>query len=712
MTEKLQQSAESNENIDVGFETKDEIIDAQVEKSIEKRIEHEANVSSLRSAINLEQIASERDPEGYAQAIRVGLYQSQKVDTERNRLQHDIQFFSSRKQELDGHARHQAELYEKRSKKPLIRFKKFLHLKDRELQKTEQLQRSLEEESKHLTDTIQGLEERATTVDKNNTNDPISEYLEQFETPLSPAEKQKLLKFDALSELSTDEYMRLWKRLNPFFVTHVTRQGFRNHNSMPSHSAGMRTFHNGFTEMLNSDKELRSPYEVEYGIARQEPNEELVHKILQKELFSKDIDIESIRRTVRQRLEREGKTVNLSNKIAKVEEHLDYLKAMGDTKAIKWVKQDLADLAKLKKEEDANVDAEVVENLLREKMEIENGSALADPWADGMAIHFGQHSVLDSYYGGEQGNEIFIVYPTDVLVSQCLFGGHIRENLVAAEIEGDQSRNDLFVWSKDDAIPIDAGIAFLPKNVLVDRRTGSKYASKSELKNGTEALSIQKDEVKIAQFTEWIKNLTPDDIELFEKDRYQETLKKKLVQLGMNKDEIEKIELKDIVTFIENRHFGKLNEIESMNPDISDQEKTELSIRRFIDEKGLFDMLSNDAIPAEEYWEEYFRHNPEKRPKHLIYYDGDPTDAVKEFLQSHDILVPIDKIYINNPNTQQTFTGKSDRSKKDGKLLGFESHFIPDNHDAERTDARVQKHHAIFKDIAKRLIAEHYHLSL
>lgn len=669
MTEKLQQSAESNENIDVGFETKDEIIDAQVEKSIEKRIEHEANVSSLRSAINLEQIASERDPEGYAQAVRIGLYQSRKVDIERNRLQQDIQFFSSRKQELDGHARHQAELYEKRSKKPLIRFKKFLHLKDRELQKTEQLQRSLEEESKHLTDTIQDLEERATTVDKNNTNDPISEYLEQFETPLSPAEKQKLLKFDALSELSTDEYMRLWKRLNPFFVTHVTRQGFRDHNSMPYHSAGMRTFHNGFTEMLNNDKELRSPYEVEYGIARQEPNEELVHKILQKELFSKDVDIEYIRKTISEQLEHKDKGKNV------------------------------------------NIDVEVIERLLRE-MEIDNGGALADPWAAGMAIHFGQHAVLDSYYGGEQGNEIFIVYPTDVLASQCLFGGHIRENLVAAETEDDQSRNDLFVWSKDDAIPIDAGITFLPKSVLVDRRTGSKYASKSELKNGTEALSIQKDEVKIAQFTEWIKNLTPDDIELFEKDRYQETLKKKLVQLGMNKDEIEKIKLEDIVGFIENRHFGKLNEIESMNPDISDQEKTELSIRRFIDEKGLFDMLSNDAIPAEEYWEEYFRHNPEKRPKHLVYYDGDPTGAVKEFLQSHDILVPIDKIYINNPNTQQTFTGKSDRSKKDGKLLGFESHFIPDNHDAERTDARVQKHHAIFKDIAKRLIAEHYHLSL
>ena len=66
-------------------------------------------------------------------------------------------------------------------------------------------------------------------------------------------------------------------------MTHVTRQGFRDHNSMPYHSAGMRTFHNGFTEMLNNDKELRSPYEVEYGIARQEPTEELVHKILQKE---------------------------------------------------------------------------------------------------------------------------------------------------------------------------------------------------------------------------------------------------------------------------------------------------------------------------------------------------------------------------------------------------------------------------------------------
>jgi len=93
-----------------------------------------------------------------------------------------------------------------------------------------------------------------------DTRKMVDAYYEKAaENPLTNQEKRDLLKLDVLAQLSTDEYVALWKRLNPHFLTHVTRQGFRDHNAMFYHSAGLQEFHDGFSNIVKDEKQLRPP---------------------------------------------------------------------------------------------------------------------------------------------------------------------------------------------------------------------------------------------------------------------------------------------------------------------------------------------------------------------------------------------------------------------------------------------------------------------
>lgn len=91
----------------------------------------------------------------------------------------------------------------------------------------------------------------------------LDAYYEQVEnTPLTNEEKRRLLKPEVLSELSMEEYVLLWKRLNPYFCSHVTRQGFRDHSGMMWHSSGLLDFHGGFESVLQDELLLRPPLAV------------------------------------------------------------------------------------------------------------------------------------------------------------------------------------------------------------------------------------------------------------------------------------------------------------------------------------------------------------------------------------------------------------------------------------------------------------------
>lgn len=161
---------------------------------------------------------------------------------------------------------------EQRTENVLVRLKSILNIKDRSVGALETEIGSLTTEIETLvTQTEEARMELAMLRQpQENIPDPrklLEAYYEKMETvPLANTEKRELLKPEMLVELSTEEYIALWRRLNPHFLSHVTRQGFRDHNAMVYHSAGLQEFHNGLVSVLEDEKILRPPIAVHEGL--------------------------------------------------------------------------------------------------------------------------------------------------------------------------------------------------------------------------------------------------------------------------------------------------------------------------------------------------------------------------------------------------------------------------------------------------------------
>jgi len=94
---------------------------------------------------------------------------------------------------------------------------------------------------------------------------------------------------------------------------------------------------------------------------------------------------------------------------------------------------------------------------------------------------------------------------------------------------------------------------------------------------------------------------------------------------------------------------------------------------------------AENTVTAKEYWEGYFSKHPDQKPKHIIFYNGDPTSAIYKFQQENGI-------------------GSADTSKTDGQLLGFDDNHISDM----ASDLRSNAGHDELVELGNRIITEHY----
>jgi hypothetical protein len=284
----------------------------------------------------------------------------------------------------------------------------------------------------------------------------LAKYHEQVRLPpLSREEKLLFLKPEVLSELSLEEYMKLWRGLNPHFLAHVTRQGFRD-DVWTYHDAGFNQFHNNFNNLLQDGRILR-PILALLGLTSR--NKSTVERFL-------------------------------------------------------------GPLLSYPTEEEALIELDKVLN---------RGLDVSPKYPDITSVHFAAQSVSEDLYGSEEGNNVFVVYPTDVIASQHLFA------FVGSRDGFDDDSggywNDVFVWPRDlenPGIPIDSGIVFLPEDTLVDPETGSKYASRVENVDGKDVRVKIEDDAVIAAFVEWVENLNENSpvIQAFKKYR-----EKKLIMI-------------------------------------------------------------------------------------------------------------------------------------------------------------------------------------
>lgn len=534
-------------------------------------------VEALRSLIDLRHIAATEDPTGYQAASQQSTaiaYQASQAAKTLEAHQQRLLDLSHRQQEINSELQALSGSYATRQGSTIVRIKQFFHLKDHKLRNLQSTKDHLLTEQAELANETKSLSQsndELTIIARSDYHQPIESFIERFETPLSPAEKESLLKFDALAQLSTEEYLRLWRRLNPHCLTHATRQGFRDHSDMEYHQKGLGEFHNGFTNILAADKSLQSASSLRSN--EHNPSQE----------------------------------------------------------------------------------------------------------GDRTAIHFGQQIVLDNQYGAETGNEVFFVFPTDVICSQCLFS---NGDISATHVH--EKTNDLYVWPPDGTIPIDAGLVFLPKSTLFDPQTGSRYASQINAEN---QLDLIPDKSFRQNFTNWLKQLKLSDIPnppLGDTDKSPHhpayvNLRNKMRELHLDEPRINTLladHADQLRKFADHGWFVYKEGVTIPTADgyrylrrdqATPEEITADALNDFFGEYDNYSMAQN-AIPAQVYWETYFQEHPDQRPKHIIYYDGDPRTVLSSTLKDYGIIDAARGISGSKNNT----------TARDGNRLGFDHHFVND----------------------------------
>ena len=506
-----------------------------------------------------------------------------------------------------------------RQRSALARMKSLLGIPDTQVSQLESEVSKIANEHASLKEQVFALEQEIESLAQRNASIPkpaelVQGYYEiQARTPLSLEQKKELLQPELISELSTEQYIALWRKLNPYFLTHVTRQGFRDHNMMLFHSAGMREYHNGLIGALKDDRQLRSPMAV-----RELPDR-------------------------------------------------------SEASVARW----LEDMLSLSSEEEA---LQALETRFRVSFED------TPRYPDSSSIHFAAQDVAHLYYGAERENEVFFVFPTDVIASQYDFAFHGGRH----EFTRPQSElkwNDVFVWPKQieqGNIPLDIGFVFLPNETPVDPNTGSKYASETRVVNGKETRVLQEDAslVKsvldlpkkfsaVGRLTDRIVQLrSSSDVWALEEtfDTLRQILPEALRGVGMAEDAARTVSV------------GLMDRFRYEESLISEQ-----SVKDVLEDSGALFMRPKESIPSNQYWRAWFEAHPEATPRHIVYYDGDPTASVFRFLATHGI-------------------GRADTSTEHGKLLGFADRYVADMH----TDPRAFRGQNELMEICRRVIADRF----
>lgn len=370
----------------------------------------------------------------------------------------------------------------------------------------------------------------------------------------TPEDLQQQLTEENLAKLSVDDYAALMRRFPGEMLTHVTRQGIRDHAESFWHTAGVGGFSNGFKDMLE-DGNLRSSL----GIALQEHNkEEAMAKFL----------------------------------------HLDDLQSREDALAM-------------------------------HKNKFDYSIASSDAFADSAAVHLASENVMDSMYGSERGNEIFVAYPSAYVASQLNYGG---KGTLADR--GSSQHNDKWVYTKDhEGMPLDVGLIFIPEDAQVDQQTGSRY--KIGEKGDPIVPQQRTNEILAARFDKpgfvqtFVQNLPRSMNQASEQNRAA-LAEAAFAEFGITDPDARK-------ALLDARLVDKL--ASAWGQEGEKEEYGKIFNEYFHQNAESPYELAENTVSSREYWEKHFQENPDKRPSKVIYYSGgDPSRALNEWREKNGIV--------------------------------------------------------------------------
>ncbi len=433
-------------------------------------------------------------------------------------------------------------------------------------------------------------------------------------------EVEKYFTEEYLSSLSLVEYVKLLQRFPSSVVTHVSRQGVRDHYGHFWHTAGLGETTDSFKDMLQ-DSRLRPSWAM---IIR----DDVLLRQHVAELFCKEAQSE--------------------------EQALEALH--GWTYLSKDIRTGITDK---------------------------------------MAVHYYANEVANIFYGAETGNEVFIIYPSMLVASQCLLLSRNIDKFnykAKASHGGYDGENDVYVWDeKSEGFSLDAGIVFLPRSTQVDYETGSKYeldeSGKPKPNEGlfndiANVCKTQEYKKLIAQAWEIAGQLNHPE----QKAKYEnicDQLTAMMVEgTGMRLEEARYIVFNKEHNAFNYPIFIKPRGEFGVDPETFYNATSFFFFTDELQKLGLFYKTKSDnTISAEEYWEQYFIAHPTQRPAHIVYYDGDPTEALLKWQKDNGITK-------DNPD----------------EYLGQEGQYVHDEKTDERLDPIVER----YIKLVEYAIHEHY----
>jgi hypothetical protein len=355
---------------------------------------------------------------------------------------------------------------------------------------------------------------------------------------------------EQLSSLSLEDYALLLRRFPNEMVTHVTRQGIRDHVGHAFHTAGEGEYHTGFMNIVDSGS-LRSALSI--AMTEEEKKEKIERLVINKDHDTK-------------------------------KEALERLDRVTDP-----------------------------------DRQYENGIG---SYGDRAAVHVAAENVADAFYGAEKGNEIFIAYPSVFIASQYRFRGDLTQG-------GDNDYNDQWVWANEErGININAGLIFIPADAEVDKKTGSRYEideNNNPIVNKNYQLLFRKlidsrEFVEFAQKAMEVVDMPPTPEKL---QPFRDKLK---TDYG-----IADPRLQDVVLNYQNLHSlqtAKGRRTESS----TGSESIDSLIDQDLKDGGILYQETKNRINSKDFWENYFKEHPEKKPTKIVYYKGDdPTKALMDW---------------------------------------------------------------------------------
>lgn len=247
-------------------------------------------------------------------------------------------------------------------------------------------------------------------------------------------------------------------------------------------------------------------------------------------------------------------------------------------------------------------------------------------FSDYTSVHFAESVVLDSFYGGEKGNEVFFVLPK-IAAAQHAYRGRYLKGSAAQNLH-----NDTWVWTPGHTgIDINAGIVFLPESARVDPETGSRY------RLGPDGKMITREEAVKA-----LVGVVGEAKALLSEKGYYADMDD-IINMLKNVPASSLPDMRDPRlwnAFPGNRSLLQFVQYESTN-DKEEYEERKLRVAKgLLSDVGILyeEVSAGRSVSSKDYWTEYFLAKPTSRPSRIVYYsDADPTTALTKWLKTNGI---------------------------------------------------------------------------